>query len=122
MTSVEDLNEIKAAAGQEPFTFVGVKKSIEKVLKDSAEDSAPFRKNWKNLDGTNVPKFKIWKNDQPDNAQGAEIYAVFVSEIGKLVDVENYRPPDIDPKLVANKAVMKCCGKGYIPKTFCAAA
>ena len=121
VASVEDLNEIKAAAGQEPFTFVGVRKSIEKVLKDSVEGTAPFRNNWKNLDDTRVPKFKVWKNDQPDNAQGAEIYAVFVSGIGKLVDVENYRPQGKNSDKVYNKAVMKCCGKGYIPKTFCSA-
>jgi len=124
VTSVEDLNEIAAAAGLEEFTFVGIRKPANDVVGKAASDVG-----WKNLDDTDVPDTgnQIWENSQPnnDNGQGAEIYAVFRSvkgklAVGKLYDVPNYTPPSKD--FVLNKAVMKCCAKGYIPKTFCSAA
>mmetsp|Transcript_14977 Transcript_14977/g.32972 ORF Transcript_14977/g.32972 Transcript_14977/m.32972 type:complete len:288 (-) Transcript_14977:128-991(-) len=120
VTSARDLNEIIAASGQEKYSWVGIKKSVQSVVNDN--DGNGSRNNWYNLDGTSVPNHAYyWVSGQPDNRVGLQTYGAVDTELEGLDDVENYRPPDINPDIVLNKAVMKCCAKGYIPQTFCMA-
>ncbi|EJK55629.1 hypothetical protein THAOC_24621 [Thalassiosira oceanica] len=118
VTSESDLNEIGAAAGNEDWTWVGVMKSAQDVVNDNGGNGSP--NNWYNLDGTSVPNTGVWAPDKPDNGQSLQTYAFFTSKRFALDDLENYRP-DLSQNFRINKAVMKCCAKGYIPQTFCTA-
>mmetsp|Transcript_27358 Transcript_27358/g.65011 ORF Transcript_27358/g.65011 Transcript_27358/m.65011 type:complete len:286 (+) Transcript_27358:89-946(+) len=118
VTSESDLNEIGAAAGNEDWTWVGVMKSAQDVVNDNGGNGSP--NNWYNLDGTSVPNTGVWAPDKPDNGQSLQTYAFFTSKRFALDDLENYRP-DLSQNFRINKAVMKCCAKGYIPQTFCMA-
>ena len=113
VTSVADLNEIRVAAGQETYTYVGVRKSTSDLFAEAAGGSTD---NWYNLDGTLVPT-EAWNSGapmQPNNDGGLQAYAMFdTNGAGGLNDIENYRP-----SITVNKAVMKCCAKGYVAKTF----
>ncbi|EJK66386.1 hypothetical protein THAOC_12700 [Thalassiosira oceanica] len=120
VTSARDGNEIIAAAGLERYAWVGIKKSAQHVKNNNGGNGS--RNNWYNLDGTSVPNHAYyWVSGKPDNRVGLQTYGAVDTELEGLDDVENYRPPDINPDFVINKAVMKCCAKGYIPQTFCTA-
>ena len=111
VTSEHDLNEIAVAAGQERYTYVGVRKSTSALFVEAAGGSTD---NWYNLDGTPVPT-SAWNVPQPNNGGGLQAYAMFdTSGTGGLNDIDNYRL-----SITVNKAVMKCCAEGYAPKTFC---
>ena len=62
VTSDDDLNQIKAAAGQERFTIVGVRKPANDVVNDAPGGSSD---GWKNIDGTFVPS-EAWGEGEPD--------------------------------------------------------
>ena len=111
----DDLANVRAAAGQEPFTAVGVRKSVARVLMPKADK----KNGWRTLDGEKVQD-NVWADGQPDNDSGVETYAVYDYGNDGLIDVVNYSPPALLPEnALFNKAVMRCCAKGYIPKTFC---
>ena len=111
----DDLNEVRAAAGLERNTYVGVRKNPEFVVRDE-DAKADKKKGWKTLDGEKV-QGNVWAMGQPDNNEGLQIYAAFDLDKGKLKDVVNY--PEKGKEQDFNKAVVRCCAKGYIPKTFC---
>jgi len=60
---------------------------------------------------------------KPNNGGGLQAYAAYDSNgAGGLEDLDNYRPKFSNgDTLTLNKAVMKCCAKGYVAKTFCTA-
>ena len=76
VTSVDkNLTEIKAAAGQEKWTYTGVRKTAKAFLNDRRPGS---RYGWYNLDGSSVLKSDdVWANTQPDNKLGLQSYGVF---------------------------------------------
>ena len=118
----DDLANVRAAAGQERFTAVGVFKKVRAVLNDE-KNMADKKNGWKTLDGERVQN-NVWATGQPDNKRfddgGVETYAVYDYKNDGLIDVVNYSPPALLPEnALFNKAVMRCCAKGYIPKTFC---
>ena len=114
----DDLANVRAAAGQERFTAVGVFKKVRAVLNDE-KNMADKKNGWKTLDGERVQN-NVWATGQPDNKRfddgGVETYAVYDYKNDGLIDVVNYSPPK---NALFNKAVVRGCAKGYIPKTFC---
>ncbi|EJK55390.1 hypothetical protein THAOC_24884, partial [Thalassiosira oceanica] len=104
VTSARDLNEIFAASGQEKYSWVGIKKSVQSVVNDN--DGNGSRNNWYNLDGTSVPtNTNYWVSGQPDNRVGLQTYGAVDTELEGLDDVENYRPPDINPDIHRGSAL-----------------
>ena len=119
MAPVNDLNDLRniaIAAGEEQYSYVGVRKPAKNLFFDNNS-----RMNWFNLDGTSVPSGpKYWADNKPDNKKGLQAYAIFSLDGsdtgGRLDDIEDYK---VSQNFAFNKAVMKCCGD--IPKTFCPA-
>ena len=119
----DDLANVEAAVGQEPFTYVGVRKSPEAVVRDGNRTSSGVtkkRRDWFNLDGSEVPR-NVWAENKPDNRVSLQAYGIYNFDAEGLDDIENYRPGKKGDDFVFNKAVVRCCPKGYIPNSFCTA-
>ena len=119
----DDLANVEAAAGQEQYTYVGVVKSPKNVLRDGNRTSSGVtkkRRDWFNLDGSEVPR-NVWAENKPDNRVSLQAYGIYNFDAEGLDDIENYRPGKKGDDFVFNKAVVRCCPKGYIPNSFCTA-
>ena len=125
VTSSADLLEIVSVipttAFQSPFgnAWVGIGKSAEEVLADKTKTVEQKRKDWFNLDGSQVPENQgLWLPQEPNNALDYQTRAFLDvgSEQRLLGDInpQGFRNGGAQVKAAVYKCCYDLCAKGPI--------